>query len=227
MNTQPTLKMPRPSEDRQPLKINVYDFGRVAAATLTPLFPYFDEGSIVPTVALFYGGDEGDYDFFIHDNTVDEVAIIFGAGDSTRRGVSGLVRVSEHSHGVGNLLSDPTNPSSFSFVTLTQRQGYGLEQREAVSFPCKKCSAEVYKLEYDATPPKRGQQRETMGPIGQLETVIGSAQACENYNASDAVRTCPSCGHVNDAFPVQRWGWQRYANQTRAVRAARDAIEVG
>lgn len=220
----PALRMPEPPADKVPLKVNVYEFARVVAGTLTPLFPYFDQGSIVPTVALFYGGDDGDYAYFIHDNTVDEVAIIFGAGDATRRGVSGLVRVSEHTHGVGNLLADPENPASFSFVTLTQRQSFQ-EQREAVSFACEKCSAEVYKLEYDSTPPARGRQREAMGPIGHLDTVLGSAQASINFNSDEKLRVCPKCGHQNSKFPLARWGWKKYAQQTDVVRRARAAVE--
>ena len=126
-------EMPKPTDDKQPLKCNVYDFARNLTSTLTPLFPYVDEGAIVPTIALFYGGQKGDYGYFLHDNTVDEVAIIFGAGGTTGRGVTGLVRTSARSHGVGNLLSDPTSPDSFSLVTITQRQATGEVQRESIA----------------------------------------------------------------------------------------------
>lgn len=221
----PVREMPRPSDDKQPLKCNVYDFGRNLVSTLTPLFPYVDEGAIVPTIALFYGGADGDYGFFLHNNTVDEVAIIFGAGGTTGRGVSGLVRVSARSHGVGNLLTDPTSPDSFSLVTVTQRQATGEVQRESVAFACEKCSADVYRLDFSTMPPKRGHQEGEMGPVGHLETILGSAQAASTYNASEAARTCAKCGHVNKPFPLQRWGWQRYVDQTRIVRKARAMLE--
>jgi hypothetical protein len=214
-------EMPKPSDDKQPLKCNVYDFARNLTSTLTPLFPYVDEGAIVPTIALFYGGQKGDYGYFLHDNTVDEVAIIFGAGGTTGRGVTGLVRTSARSHGVGNLLSDPTSPDSFSLVTITQRQATGEVQRESIAFACEKCSADVYRSNFEAPPPKRGQQEEEMGAVGHLETILGSAKAASTYNASEANRTCAKCGHVNKPFPLDRWGWQQYAEQTQIVRKAR------
>ena len=37
---------------------------------------------------------------------------------------------------------------------------------------------------------------------------------------SDEGRTCAKCGHVNDPFPAERWGWARQAYQTRAASAA-------
>ena len=126
------LVMRSAAADKQPLKCNVYEFARNLVSTLTPMFPYVDEGAMVPTIAMFYGEPEGDYGYFEHVNTVDEVAIIFGAGETTGRGRAGLVRASARSHGVGNLLTDPDSPDSYSVVTVTQRQstGGGLEDRQ-------------------------------------------------------------------------------------------------
>ena len=218
-------EMRPPAPDKQPLRTNIYEFGRNLVSTLTPMFPYVDEGSIVPTCAFFYGGPEGDYGYFEHDNTVDEVAIIFGAGGTTGRGVGGLVRVSARSHGVGNLLTDPTSPESYSLVTVTQRQSTSGAQQESVAFTCAKCSNELFRLHYDATPPRRGRQREAMGAIGELGTIIGSAEAAERFNAEAANRSCAKCGHVNPPFPLHRWGWDRYAAQTRIAREASRNLE--
>ncbi len=216
--------MPKPAPDKQPLKANVYDVSRALVSTLTPMFPYLDEGAIVPTVALFYGDPVGGYGYFQHVNTVDEIAIIFGAGGVTGRGKGGLVRLSTRDHGVGNLLTDPTSPQSYSLVTITQRQSTGVEQRESVSFDCEKCGTQLFKHEYASRAPRRGHQREDMGPIPALPTVIESANGAEAFNSDAANRTCKKCGHVNPEFPLDRWGWARYRNQTRAVRDAHDSL---
>lgn len=216
--------MPKPSPDKQPLKANVYDVGRTIVSTLTPLFPYLDEGAIVPTVALFYGDKVGGYGYFQHVNTVDEIAIIFGAGGVTGRGRGGLVRLSTRDHGVGNLLTDPTSSASYALVTVTQRQATGADQRESVSFDCEKCGTQLFAYEYASRAPRRGHQREEMGPIGMLPTVANSAAAAEAFNAEEANRTCKKCGHVNPSFPLDRWGWARYRDQTRAVRDAHDSL---
>lgn len=218
------LEMPAPAADKQPLKCNVYEFGRNLVSTLTPMFPYVDEGAMVPTCALFYGEPDGDYGYFSHENTVDEVAVVFGSGDTTGRGKAGLVRVSARSHGVGNLLNDPDNPDSFAFVTVTQRQSVGIAQHEAVAFSCEECSVEVFRMEYDATPPKRGRQRDELGPVGHLHTLIGSAKAAQTYNDDEKNRTCPECGHVNKPFPLRRWGWHRYVDQTLVMREAYESL---
>lgn len=215
------LFIPAPAEDKQPLKCNVYDFARNLVSTLTPMFPYVDEGSMVPTVALFYGEPDGDYGYFEHVNTVDEVAIVFGSGATTGRGKAGLVRASARSHGVGNLLSEPDSPESFSLVAVTQRQATGVPQTESVAFACSECSAEVYREDFDSTPPKRGEQRRAEGAIGHLHTIFGSAETALSFNADEKNRTCPKCGHVNAPFPLRRWGWDKYRDMTHVVREAR------
>ena len=218
------LSMPAPAADKQPLKCNVYEYARNLVSSLTPMFPYVDDGAMVPTIALFYGEPGGDYGYFEHENTVDEVAIVFGSGATTGRGKAGLVRASARSHGVGNLLSDPDSPDSFSLVSVTQRQSTGVAQTEAVAFTCAECSAEVYREEFDSTPPKRGTQRREIGPVGHLHTIYGSAQAALNYNADDKNRTCAKCGNVNAPFPLHRWGWHRYREMTDIVREAHESL---
>ncbi len=219
-----SLSMPAPAADKQPLKCNVYDYARKLVSTLTPMFPYVDEGAMVPTVALFYGEPNGDYGYFEHVNTVDEVAIVFGSGATTGRGKAGLVRASARSHGVGNLLREPDSRESFSLVSVTQRQSTGVPQQEAVAFACSECSTEVYREEFDSTPPKRGAQRQEEGPVAHLHTIYGSAQAAMNYNSDERNRTCPKCGHVNARFPLGRWGWDRYQAMTDIVRKAHQSL---
>ena len=216
--------IPPPAPDKQPLKCNVFEYARTLVSTLTPMFPYVDEGAMVPTIALFYGEENGDYGYFEHENTVDEVAIVFGSGATTGRGKAGLVRASARSHGVGNLLNEPDSPESFSLVSVTQRQSVGKPQTEAVAFSCAKCSAEVYREEFDSTPPKRSKQHAELGPIGHLHTIYGSAKTARNYNSSKSNRTCPKCGNVNEKFPLRRWGWDRYHDMTGIIREAHQSL---
>lgn len=223
-NTKNALTMPTASADKQPLKCNIYEFARNLVSTLTPMFPYVDEGAIVPTIALFYGEQNGDYGYFEHANTVDEVAIIFGSGGTTGRGMAGLVRASARSHPVGKLLNEPDNPKCFSLVSVTQRQSTGAPQKEAVAFTCASCSAKVYHEAFDSTPPKRGSQKSELGPVGHLHTIFGSAQAALNYNSNKKNRTCSKCGHVNEPFPIGRWGWDRYRDMTNVVREAQQSL---
>jgi hypothetical protein len=106
-------------------------------------------------------------------------------------------------------------------VTITQRQATDTVQRESIAFACEKCSTDVYRHHFEAPPPKRGEQEREMGAVSHLETIFGSAHAASTYNASEAARTCPKCGHVNKPFPLDRWGWQQYVDQTQIVRKAR------
>ena len=78
-----------PPADKEPLKTNVYRFINTSVTALAPLFPYFDEGSIVPCCAAFRGAPGMRFGRFQHFNTVDEVVIVFGA--SGAQGVPGLV----------------------------------------------------------------------------------------------------------------------------------------
>ena len=41
-----------------------------------------------------------------------------------------------------------------------------------------------------------------------------------------ANRHCQSCGHDNPPFPMERWGWRQYVQQTHTVNDARRALDV-
>lgn len=83
----PVIASPR--DDKPPLKNNVYEFARSLGCTLVPMFPYTDAGSIVPTVAILWGRPDGRYGSFIHQNTEDEVVILFGTNGTAARSVTG------------------------------------------------------------------------------------------------------------------------------------------
>lgn len=225
MNVSEALDIPPPREDRPPLKANIYEAARSMTSTLAPLFPYLHAGAIVPTVALFWGRRNGDYGVFHHFNTVDEVVIIFGADGAAGRARTGLVRVNAKTHGVGNFLPDPDDPDVFAVISITQRQSEAETQSEAVWFQCEKCQTELLRHEFEWHPVVTREQEEALGPLAPIETLVHSAVAATGFNETEDARTCPSCGHVNPPFPLERWGWDRYSVQTEAVRRGRAALE--
>ena len=103
--------IPPPTGDKEPLKCNVYEFVRFTKTALAPMFPYFDEGSIVPCTATFRGGlRTSTMAGFQHFNTVDEILLTFGARGSQRGG--GMLRVGAKLHMVQSPLSDTANPTT-------------------------------------------------------------------------------------------------------------------
>jgi hypothetical protein len=215
--------IPRPDPDRPPLKTNVYWFAQTATTALAPLFPYFDEGSIVPCVATFRGGPGKRYARFQHFNTVDEVFVLFGGAGQLTRG-SGLVRVGPKLHMVAGPLQDPDDPDSMGVSVITQRQSIGKEQREEVRFVCEKCDRRLFISDYDATPPKRGTSKGE-GATTFL-TILQSFEAAKRFNEEEAARKCKHCGHENPPFPIESWAWDVYANQAEIARRSLAAMEA-
>lgn len=219
------LTIPAPASGKQPVKASAYGFAQTVNGTLIPMFPYTEQGSIVPAVTLNWGRPDGDYGFFMHDNTVEEVAIVFGGSGATGRGNTGIVRLLDHVHGVGRILKDPDDPEAFTLVTITQRQSEDGPQHESVWFICENCKDEIGRNDFDSNVPKKGRQTER-GKYPAFETVMRSAEVAEDFNQSEETRTCPKCGHLNAPFPVERWGWSRYVSQTLAVQRAREALDA-
>lgn len=220
-NAQQTHRIAPPDGSREPLRANIFDAMMVANAQLTPLFPYFGEGAIVPAGAIMRGGEGVTYGQFFHTNTVDEVIIAFGAAGSLTD--TGFVFVGAYTHGVNSFLKNEKDPNSFLVVVITQRQRVGEEQNEAVTIRCVKCKEIVAQVSYDATPPPANHYAD---PEGEriFSTLVYSAEAAEQYNASEASRTCRKCGTLNPPFPLERWGWTAYTIQGRTVAEARRAL---
>jgi hypothetical protein len=217
-----THRIPPPDGSREPLRTNIFDSMMVANTQLAPLFPYFGEGAIVPAGAIMRGGENVSYGQFFHSNTVDEVVIVFGAEGSLTD--TGFVFVGANTHGVNSFLKNEHDPNSFNLVTITQRQRVSQEQKEAVTLRCVKCKEIVAQFTYDATPPPANHR---VDPEGErmFITLVYSAQAAEQYNQSEASRTCKNCGTLNPRFPLERWGWTAYAIQSRTAADARRALE--
>jgi hypothetical protein len=208
-----------PSEDKPPLKANVFHFLRAANSALTPMFPYVGDGDIVPCASILRGGPGCDAKAFNHENSVDEVAICFAAENSRLR--SGFVHVGARKHVVGNFFEDPTNPDNLTAIVVTQRQAdAGNPQEETLTFFCEECQAPLLTHTYSAK--VEDPERDALpGFHGPLETLTEGAICLEPFNENEEQRTCSRCGHVNDPFPVSVWGWDHYNSNFIASERAR------
>ncbi len=218
MTTERTI--PKPDPQREPLKVNVYRFVQNCTTTLAPLFPYVDEGAIVPCAATFRGAPGKRYGRFQHFNTVDEVAVVWGGSGSQRRG-AGLVHVGPKLHLVAPM-ENAENPEDTNVIVITQRQAVGKAQREEIRFICDKCDRRLFIEELDATPAKRG-TKPAMGTAPFI-TLAETYKAAQRFNADEAARKCPHCGHQNPPFPIEAWGWDVYVNQSEIALRGTVAI---
>ncbi len=217
-----TNRIAPPDGSREPLRMNIFDSMMAANTQLAPLFPYFGEDAIVPAGAILRGEQGATYGQFFHTNTCDEVIIAFGAEGSLTD--TGFVFVGANTHGVNSFLKNEEDPNSFLVVVITQHQRVGEEQNEAVTIRCVKCKEIVAQLSFDSTPPPANHHADPAGERA-FPTLIYSAQAAEQYNASEASRTCKKCGTLNPRFPLERWGWTAYTTQSRTAADARRALE--
>jgi 3-hydroxyanthranilate 3,4-dioxygenase len=208
-----------PSDERVPLKVNCYDFARTATAALSPMFPYFASGCIVPCIALQDPGARGDMGYFVHLNTVQEVNLCVGSSNTFR--VPGGVSVGPTTHPVGQKPDQAEHSSMFYMGVITQRQSIGVPQNEAMIFHCDKCGAETLRRDYSADEFPDQLDGPTDPQIIGLPTISQSSAAAEAYNASDAARTCKSCGHVSKPFPTDYWGWDHYRRRTAVAVTSR------
>ena len=222
-------RIPPPSGAREPLKVNVFDLMSGAACQLLPLFPYHDAGAMVPCGAVFTGDpDDADFGHFFHYNTVEEVAVTFGANDAMLQ--SGQVFVTQQLHGVNSFLRNPANPEAFILMTITQHQAEDGDQNEAILFRCQKCHEQLLRYDYNATPKGiEGHDPSQWGgsaddEVPMFVTIWGTNKAAEDYSNDESLRTCGKCGHVNAPHPMPKWGWQRYVEQVRTAESAKRAL---
>ena len=209
--------------DREPMKVNVFEFMRATGGKLLPLFPYLDAGSIVPAAALAWGREGGRYGEFIHTNSQDEVVIVFASDGTPGRSGTGMARAGNKTHPVGPFFDDPDNPDRFGLFTITQRQPETGTCKESVWLLCQECKKEMTRVNFEWSPARRGCQEKELGRYAPFETVPRSAEAFQHFNDH---LTCPHCGHVNQAFPEDRWRIVDYTEQTATVRRAREVLEA-
>ncbi|MDB5409974.1 MAG: hypothetical protein JWL84_4886 [Rhodospirillales bacterium] len=218
-----TRQIPPPSGDREPLKTNIFAFVQNSQSALAPLFPYVDEGAIVPCAATFRGAPGRRFGRFQHFNTVDEVLLVFGAEGALRQ-ASGLVRVGPKLHMVTAPFEDPEREESVRVVAITQRQLIGKPHREEYRFVCDKCDRRLFVYEVDATPPQRGKQRETLGDYAPFITIAETYEAARRFNADPEARHCKHCGHDNPPFPIESWAWNTHIDQSAIAKIGHDSL---
>lgn len=211
-------KIERPDPKRPPLQANVFQAVRSANTSLVPMFPYCQDGCLVPGATVFYGGQGRGIGAFNHMNSVDEVAICFASQGSGIR--SGDVFAGAREHLVGSFFDEEEADTNLMVIAVVQRQAEGVPQHEGVSFLCESCQTQLLRHEYPAKN-DRDYDAEDLSAAPPLDTLIEGAVCAREYNASVDRRTCPNCGHVNPRFPVEIWGWDAYHDAYVASEAAR------
>lgn len=201
--------------NKRPARVNVFNFARGAGSALLPLFEYSSAGDIVPCVAVFRGGSQHEGSVFEHTNSVDEIAITFGARGSFLR--VGQVATGENKHIVGSFL--PKDPNAYVLMVITQRQAEeGIEQKEAWSVVCEKCATPLVDHHFDSKPHPQARAGIPHGYAEPLPTLLGSLEGANQVNASIEGRTCKNCGHVREEpFKVGTWHWDIYGEQSWCV----------
>lgn len=215
-------EIPAAPDARPPLKANVYEFARAVTASLAPLFPYLGPGCIVPCIAL-NDAAEGSFGYFVHSNSVQELNLSFGTRGGMR--TPGVVSVGPLQHPVGAKPGQEFPSDFFNLAVITQRQAEDPGQQESITFLCEKCDAVVFRREFGAHdfPDEIGVPRRP-GILG-MPTIAQSDEAVRQYNQSPQMRTCGSCGHVNQPFPSATWGWSSYRRRTHLVVEAMDRMK--
>jgi hypothetical protein len=215
-SARPARAMPSPDPVRPPLRVNLFDAMAKANTALVPLFPYLGPGCIVPTGNAFRGGGGRDFGVFEHFNTVDEVAICFGARGARIR--AGQVAAGAKRHNVGGFFPDLDDSASYVLISVTQRQADAdVPQHEEMNFFCEKCRHRLVHHAYDAKP-KTAPGIMPGGYELYVDTIVEAANSLDRFNADEAARRCPNCGHECRPFPVELWGWREYREKLALVR---------
>jgi hypothetical protein len=219
--------IPRPTGDKEVVKVNAYERAISLNTQLGPVFPYFGPGSLVPTVCLQRGRPSQDHGQFFHENSQEEITFVLGANQAKVN--TGDLIVSTKVHGVNAFLRDVHDPEAFLLLVIIQRQveaDAGPEgQYEAVHLRCAQCQELLLRHAFNAdpeTPEEHGGSEDDRFPM--FATVWGTLTCVQQFNDEESLRTCTKCGHVNDPFPYETWGWHDYVKQQRAVNKARTAM---
>jgi hypothetical protein len=223
-NGRAPLAIPAPRSARVPLKVNVFRHMRMSNTALCPMFPYLDEGCFVPAVAVYSGAPGRAVGMFKHFNTVDEVLVVFGAKGSRLKAGNAIADVREHF--VNIALSDFNDPDNYFLAAIIQRQSENREdQREVVTFVCEQCKKPLREFPFQSQPPVGASAglRDNPEYARGFESPIGAWRAAEQFNGDEQGRRCTHCGHVSAPFPFREWGWEKYAEQCRAVGKALQA----
>jgi hypothetical protein len=211
------LTIPPPRQDRPPLRNNVFSAMGKGNTALMPLFPHLYPGAMVPAGAVLHGGPGKSYGHFFHHNSVDEVVMTFAAEGALLK--TGQLFVGARVHGVDSFLKDETDPKSFAVFCITQRQVESGAQEEAITLACKECREEIFRYEFDVTPEPDASEDQT-----PFLTIPETLNAINKFNGDEKARTCSKCGHLNEPFPAEPWGWSNYVDQKATVLGARHVL---
>jgi len=203
----------KPARDVVPMKANAFDVTQRASTQLLPLFPYAHRGAIVPcSVAFESDGSGANIGYFIHTNSVDEIAVTLASNGPMR---TGDVMVGPRAHGVGG--PGPAIPF-FRVGVVVQRQLEQGEQPEEASFQCEQCNAELIHHRVDMADADEAPR------YAALPSNILGEEAVTQLNSSEDLRTCKACGHVNPPFPIAIWGWNRYVRNSGIAQRGWDVV---
>ncbi len=202
---------------KTPIKKNLFEEVIHATGTLelVPVFPYLDNGSIVPCLSVSIGRPGTQKFQFFHNNVVQEVLICLAGQNASLQ--AGQMMVLPNQHGVTNFLKDLEDEDAYFVVLITIRMNQHADQQEEFLIRCEKCNEQVYKSEANI---KTGPDR----PYYPEFYALGFyADAIDAFNTSD--RTCLKCSHVQTPFPAEQVGWRRYVMQVDVANRARAAVE--
>lgn len=208
VEVRPTSRPER--SEKHPLLVNAFERLQIANVQLVPLFPYVDDGAMVPGAALFRGREGVDIGAFYHFNTVDEVALTIAS--SGGYAPTGLLTVNGRMHPVAAPLLNPSDEDSYALMVITQRQAFGPAE-EAILFRCASCKHQLFRRDYDASPAS------ALGvPFPMFPSQPANAVFIAEYNAGD--RTCAKCGTLNAEFPADLWGVNEYTLRGNTANVA-------
>jgi hypothetical protein len=210
-------RIPPPSDDRPPLRVNGFEYAQIANTSLAPMFPYLQRGAIVPTTSLMVGGPNANYGHFFHENTEEEVALVIADHGGIKN--TGMMMIAPQLHGVQSFLKDPLDPESFLLIVITQRQSDDRRQQERVFFRCG-CNEVLFEQTYDSTPD------DVYDPHANHAFLTNkkSGDIAIAFNGDEALRTCKRCGKISPPFPHAAWGWDAYATSHDVAALGRRSL---
>ncbi|WP_277315233.1 hypothetical protein [Sphingomonas sp. AOB5] len=194
------------------MKVNAFSVAQQSNAQLLPMFPYVHRGAIVPcSIAFESDGSGAKMGYFVHTNSVDEIALTLASNGPQR---TGDVFVGPRSHGVGG----GSTVAFFRVGVVTQRQLEEGEQPEEATLFCEQCNVELLRNGVDMAETNEADRYAPLPSIVLLDELV------TQFNASETARTCSACGHVNPPFPAMIWGWSRYLRNSRTAQRGWDGV---
>ena len=170
---------------------------------------------------------DSEFGHFFHYNTVEEVAVTFGANEAMlQTGQVFVTQTAARSQLVSARLGQPRGVHPHDDHPASVGGGRPIRGDPV---RCRKCSEQLHRHDYNATPKGiEGYNPSQWGgsvddDVSMFPTIWGSDKAAVDYS-DESVRTCPKCGHVNVEHPHHKWGWHRYVDQVRTAGSAKRAL---